>query len=151
MWPQSRVDQANASLRNAQVTPKQVEAIRARAAAAEAQAQRSKAALDQAQLNLGYTTIVAPVDGVVGKRSVQVGQNVAPGQDLMAVVPAARNLGHREFQGNSAGQDATRPARTRSRLTPTAAANGTVTFPASAPPPAPSTACFLRRTPPATT
>ena len=34
-----------------------------------------------------YTTIVAPVDGVVGKRSVQVGQNVAPGQDLMAIVP----------------------------------------------------------------
>ncbi len=84
---QSRVDQAKAGLRNAQVTPKQVEVTRAHAAAAEAQAQRAKTALDQAQLNLGYTTIVAPVDGVVGKRSVQVGQNVAPGQDLMAVVP----------------------------------------------------------------
>ena len=84
---QSRVAQANAGLRNAQVTPKQVEVTRARAAAAEAQAQRSKTALDQANLNLGYTTIVAPVDGVVGKRSAQVGQNVGPGQDLMAVVP----------------------------------------------------------------
>jgi membrane fusion protein, multidrug efflux system len=84
---QSRVAQANAGLRNAQVTPKQVEVIRARAAAADAQAQRSKTALDQAQLNLGYTTIVAPVDGIVGKRGVQVGQNVGPGQDLMAVVP----------------------------------------------------------------
>ena len=84
---QSRVAQANAGLRNAQVTPKQVEVIRARAAAAEAQAQRSKTALDQAKLNLGYTTIVAPVDGIVGKRSAQVGQNVGPGQDLMAVVP----------------------------------------------------------------
>jgi membrane fusion protein, multidrug efflux system len=48
---------------------------------------RYKAALDQAQLNLSYTTIVAPVDGVVGKRSVQVGSNVAVGQDLLAVVP----------------------------------------------------------------
>jgi len=84
---QQRVLQAKASWNNAQVTPKQVEAIRARAASAFAQQQRSKAALDQAQLNLNYTTIVAPVDGIVGKRSVQVGQNVAPGQDLMAVVP----------------------------------------------------------------
>jgi len=84
---QSRVDQANAGMRNAQVTPKQVEAMRARATAAEAQTQRYKAALDQAQLNLGYTTIVAPVDGIIGKRSVQIGQNVGPGQDLMAVVP----------------------------------------------------------------
>jgi len=84
---QQRVLQAKANWSNAQATPKQVEATRARAAAAVAQQQRSKAALDQAQLNLNYTTIVAPVDGIVGKRSVQVGQNVAPGQDLMAVVP----------------------------------------------------------------
>ena len=47
----------------------------------------TKSALDQAQLNLSYTTITAPVDGVVGKRSVQVGSNVAIGQDLMAIVP----------------------------------------------------------------
>ncbi len=43
--------------------------------------------LNQAQLNLQYTTITAPVDGVVGRRSVQVGQNVQPGQDLMSIVP----------------------------------------------------------------
>jgi membrane fusion protein (multidrug efflux system) len=84
---QSRVLQAKANWNNAQITPKQVESIRARAEAAVAQQQRSKAALDQAQLNLNYTTIIAPVDGIVGKRSVQVGQNVAQGQDLMAVVP----------------------------------------------------------------
>ena len=84
---QSRIEQANAEVRNAQVTPKQVAATKAKALSADSQAQRSKAALDQAQLNLGYTTIVAPVDGIVGKRSVQVGQNVSPGQDLMAVVP----------------------------------------------------------------
>lgn len=84
---QSRVEQATAAWHNAKVTPKQVEAIRARATAAEAQTQRSQASLDQAKLNLGYTTIVAPVDGIVGKRSVQVGQNVASGQDMMAIVP----------------------------------------------------------------
>jgi len=84
---ESRIEQANAELRNAQITPKTVAATQAKAQSAEAQAQRSKAALDQAQLNLSYTTIVAPVDGVVGKRSVQVGSNVAVGQDLMAIVP----------------------------------------------------------------
>jgi membrane fusion protein (multidrug efflux system) len=84
---ESRVEQARAEVQNAQVTPKQVAATQARAKSADAQVLRYKSALDQAQLNLGYTTIVAPVDGVVGKRSVQVGQNVSPGQDLMAVVP----------------------------------------------------------------
>jgi membrane fusion protein (multidrug efflux system) len=84
---QSRIEQAQAEIRNAQVTPKTVAAIQAKAQSADAQALRSKAALDQAQLNLSYTTIVAPVDGIVGKRSVQVGSNVAVGQDLMAVVP----------------------------------------------------------------
>jgi membrane fusion protein (multidrug efflux system) len=64
-----------------------VDATRAKADSADAQALRSKSALDQAQLNLSYTTIAAPVDGVVGKRSVQVGSNVAIGQDLMAIVP----------------------------------------------------------------
>jgi len=64
-----------------------VQATEARAQSADAQVLRYKAALDQAQLNFGYTTIVAPVDGIVGKRSVQVGQNVSPGQDLMAIVP----------------------------------------------------------------
>jgi membrane fusion protein (multidrug efflux system) len=84
---QSRVEQANAEVQNAKITPTQVAATQAHAKSADAQVLRYKAALDQAQLNLGYTTIVAPVDGVVGKRSVQVGQNVSPGQDLMAVVP----------------------------------------------------------------
>ena len=84
---QSRVAQAQAEVNNAQVTPKQVQATEAKAKSADAQVLRYKSALDQAQLNLNYTTIVAPVDGVVGKRSVQLGQNVSPGQDLMAVVP----------------------------------------------------------------
>jgi membrane fusion protein, multidrug efflux system len=84
---QSRIEQATAEVRNAQATPNMVAATQAKAKSADALAQRSKAALDQAQLNLAYTTIVAPVDGVVGKRSVQVGANVSSGQDLMAIVP----------------------------------------------------------------
>jgi len=84
---QSRIEQATAEVRNAQATPNMVAATQAKAKSADALAQRSKAALDQAQLNLAYTTIMAPVDGVVGKRSVQVGANVSSGQDLMAIVP----------------------------------------------------------------
>lgn len=83
----SRITQANAEIRNAQITPKQVEATQAKAKSAGAQVERYKAALDQAQLNVQYTTIKAPVDGIVGRRSVQVGQNVQSGQDLMSLVP----------------------------------------------------------------
>ena len=84
---QSRITQANAEIRNAQITPKQVAATQAKAKSAGAQVERYKSALDQAQLNLQYTTIKAPVDGVVGRRSVNVGQNVQTGQDLMSIVP----------------------------------------------------------------
>jgi membrane fusion protein (multidrug efflux system) len=84
---QSRITQAHAEVRNAQVTPKQVAATQAKAKSAGAQVERYKAALDQAQLNLQYATITAPVDGIVGRRSVNVGQNVQTGQDLMSIVP----------------------------------------------------------------
>ena len=48
---------------------------------------KSKAALHDAQLNLGYTDIVAPVSGIVGRRSLETGQRVAPGQLLLNIVP----------------------------------------------------------------
>jgi len=54
---------------------------------AQAQAARSRAAARQAELNLSYATITAAVDGTVGARSLRVGQYVAPGTQLMAVVP----------------------------------------------------------------
>ena len=43
--------------------------------------------LDQAQLNLQYTTVTAPVDGVVSDRTVDIGQNVQAGQEMMKVIP----------------------------------------------------------------
>lgn len=54
---------------------------------AEAQADRSRAARRQAELNLGYAAIAAPVDGTVGARTLRVGQFVQAGTQLMAVVP----------------------------------------------------------------
>lgn len=83
----ARLSQAQANLANAQITPKQVSVTEARARASEAVADRYKAQLDQAQLNLGYTRIVAPVDGIVGNRNAQIGQNIAAGQELLSIVP----------------------------------------------------------------
>ena len=83
----ARIAQAQAQLQYARTRPQQISVQQSRAHAAEAQVVRSAAALEQAQLNLQYTTIVAPVSGVVGQRSVQPGQYVSPGQQLMTVVP----------------------------------------------------------------
>src|SRR3984957_3527579 len=84
---QGKLAQAEANYRNAQTAPKQMQVIRSRALSAEAVAQQKKADLDQAQLNLQYTKVIAPVSGVVSDRTVEVGQNVAPGQELMKVIP----------------------------------------------------------------
>src|SRR4030095_4970800 len=67
--------------------PQQVAATKARAAAAEAQVQQARSALAQAELNLHYTTIKAPVKEIVSRKSIEVGQIVQPGQPLMAIVP----------------------------------------------------------------
>jgi membrane fusion protein (multidrug efflux system) len=83
----AKLEQTQARLRYAQTAPQQVSIQRSRAQAAAAETQRAMALLDQAELNLQYTTIVAPVSGIVGQRSVQPGQNVSPGQQLMTVVP----------------------------------------------------------------
>jgi membrane fusion protein (multidrug efflux system) len=83
---QAKLAQAQANWAYAKTAPKQMQVTRARAASALAQAQRKKADLDQAQLNLLYTKIVAPVNGIVSNRTVEVGQNVTPGQELMKVI-----------------------------------------------------------------
>jgi membrane fusion protein (multidrug efflux system) len=86
MQAQSRVAQAQAALAYSHTGPQQVEVSRARARAAVAEVQQKKAALDQAELNLQYCTVVAPVSGLVSK-NVEVGMNVQPGQTLVSVVP----------------------------------------------------------------
>jgi membrane fusion protein, multidrug efflux system len=83
---QGKLVQAEASWSNANTAPKQMQVTRAKATSALAEAQRKKADLDQAALNLQYTKIIAPVNGIVSNRTVEVGQNVAPGQELMKVI-----------------------------------------------------------------
>ncbi len=83
----ARIAQADASIQAALTAPQQVAISQARAKTSEAQVLQKRAVVDQARLNLSYCTIFAPVSGIVEKKSVQVGSNVSPGQELMAVVP----------------------------------------------------------------
>jgi membrane fusion protein (multidrug efflux system) len=66
---------------------RQVDLLKAEIAQAVAASARASALQRQAELNLGYTTITAPIDGVVGNRSLRVGQFVQAGTQLMSVVP----------------------------------------------------------------
>jgi membrane fusion protein (multidrug efflux system) len=82
-----RITQADASIDSAMTAPKQVAVSEARAKSALAQVDQKKALVEQAKLNLSYCTIIAPVAGIVGKKTVELGQNISPGQQLMALVP----------------------------------------------------------------
>jgi membrane fusion protein, multidrug efflux system len=82
----SRQVQAEANHQYAETGPQQVSSSKARARAAIADVEEKRALLEQAQLNLGYTKIVAPVSGQVNK-TVVVGLNVQAGQQLLTVVP----------------------------------------------------------------
>jgi membrane fusion protein (multidrug efflux system) len=84
---QSKLQQASADLRTAGTAPQAMRAIRARALSAQAVADQKKAQLNQAELNLQYTKIVAPISGAVSNRTVEVGQNVQTGQEMMKVIP----------------------------------------------------------------
>jgi membrane fusion protein, multidrug efflux system len=83
---ESRAAQAQAQAEAARTVPEQLKVTRARAGAATAEVQRAISALAQAELNLQYTKIVAPVTGVLSKRSVEPGQVVQAGQPLFSIV-----------------------------------------------------------------
>jgi len=83
---QSRLVGSQANHQSAETGPQQVSSTRARARAAIADVEQRRAVLAQAELNLQYTKIIAPVSGEVNK-TVVVGLNVVPGQQLLTVVP----------------------------------------------------------------
>src|SRR5262250_299042 len=109
---QAERQRAQAEAQGAKTAPQQIVITRAEAQSAEARVQLSKAALDQAQLNLEYTTIKSPVAGIVSKKTVESGQVVQPGQPLMAVVPlgdiwVTANFKETQLAEMRAGQPAT--------------------------------------------
>jgi membrane fusion protein (multidrug efflux system) len=83
---QSRAVQADANHQSAETGPQQVSSTRARVRAAVADVEQKRALLEEVELSLQYTKIVAPVSGQVNK-TVVVGLNVQPGQQLLTVVP----------------------------------------------------------------
>jgi membrane fusion protein, multidrug efflux system len=84
---QGKVLQARSDLQTAETAPQQVSLIRANALAADAQASQRRAQFAQAQLNLNYTIIRSPVTGIIGRKSVEIGQNVSIGQEMLEVIP----------------------------------------------------------------
>lgn len=84
---QARVEQAKAGVASAHADTKQVNMRAADAQGKAAKVQEMRAAVEAATLNLSYTQLVAPVDGVVTHKQVEPGQIVQQGQGLMVVVP----------------------------------------------------------------
>ena len=89
------IDQRKAALSQVQIklaqvrsnAPQEMEIRRAAVQSAQASSQAARAQVDQALLNLKYTKIIAPVSGVIGRKSVEVGMRVQPGQQLLVIVP----------------------------------------------------------------
>jgi membrane fusion protein (multidrug efflux system) len=104
-----RETQAQASLKSAETAPQQVAAQSARAKQAQAQVEQAQAQLDQAKLNLSYTKIVAPEAGIITRKSVEIEQNIAPGQNLLTLVSledlwVTANFKETQLEHMSAGQ-----------------------------------------------
>lgn len=84
---QSRVVEAKAKAKISNDVDTQIKLAQARANAAHAQVETAKAARDLAALDVSYTKIFAPNDGVVSKKSINVGQMLSPGQSIVQLVP----------------------------------------------------------------
>jgi membrane fusion protein (multidrug efflux system) len=83
----SLVVQREAQIDAARIAPQQVADARAQSDSAAGHVEQSLANLHTAQLNLGYTKIFAPVSGVIGRKTVELGHRVQPGQGLLVIVP----------------------------------------------------------------
>jgi membrane fusion protein (multidrug efflux system) len=105
-----RETQAEAQLKYAETAPQQVAAQDARAKQADAQVGQAQAQLDQARLNLSYTKIAAPEAGIITRKSVEIDQNVAAGQNLLTLVSlediwVTANFKETQLRHMAAGQE----------------------------------------------
>jgi membrane fusion protein (multidrug efflux system) len=89
-----KVDQARnmvlvrqAQIDSARTAPHQVSDARAQSESAIAQLDQAKADMHTAELNLSYTKIYSPVAGVIGRKTVELGHRIQPGQGLLVIVP----------------------------------------------------------------
>jgi len=81
------VAQREAQMEAARIAPQQVADARAKSDSASGHLEQARADLLTAELNLSYTKIYAPVSGVIGRKTVEIGHRVQPGQSLLVIVP----------------------------------------------------------------
>jgi membrane fusion protein (multidrug efflux system) len=106
---QDRERASQAAYKNAQTGPQQVAAKNAQADQALAQVKAAQAQLDQANLNLSYCKIVAPANGIITRKSLELNQNVSAGQNLLTLVSlddlwVTANFKETQLRHISAGQ-----------------------------------------------
>lgn len=82
-----RIQQRKSDLVAAETAPQTIEGARLNIQRASGELKRSKAALLNAQLDLGYTELISPVSGVVGRKSMESGQRVNVGQLMLTIAP----------------------------------------------------------------
>ena len=87
VWKTARADHSRAQA-GLQAANRQIDVIETQRGQARAALQQAQAERDQAQLNISYTELRAPVDGYVGNRRARVGAYAAAGSQLISVVPA---------------------------------------------------------------
>jgi membrane fusion protein (multidrug efflux system) len=83
----SLVVQRGAQIEAARTAPQQVSDARAKSQSAGGHVEQARADLHTARLNLSYTKLYAPVSGVIGRKTVELGHRVQPGQGLLVIVP----------------------------------------------------------------
>jgi membrane fusion protein (multidrug efflux system) len=83
----SLVVQREAQIEAARTAPQQVSDARAKSQSAGGHVEQARADLHTARLNLSYTKLYAPVSGVIGRKTVELGHRVQPGQGLLVIVP----------------------------------------------------------------
>jgi membrane fusion protein, multidrug efflux system len=83
----SLIAERQAQVQEARTAPQQLVDAQAKWQSSVGEVERAKADVRTAELNLGYTKIYAPVSGVIGRKTVELGQRIQPGQSLLAIVP----------------------------------------------------------------
>ena len=80
------VSEREAQIQEAATAPQQVIDAQAKSQSSLAEVERARADIRTAELNLGYTKIYAPINGVIGRKTAELGQRIQPGQSLLAIV-----------------------------------------------------------------
>ena len=81
------VSEREARIQEAETAPQQVVDAQAKSQSSLAEVERARADVRAAELNLSYTNIYAPVSGVIGRKTVELGQRIQASQSLLAIVP----------------------------------------------------------------